>query len=49
MGDLSDLPDLERCFILDGLITFSLVIGNEDAILLELEPSCSIGEVLANI
>ena len=46
MGDLSDLPDLrERCFILDGLITFSLVIGDEDAILLELERSCSIEEV----
>lgn len=47
MGDLSDLPDLrERCFILDGLITFSLVIGDEDAILLESERSCSIEEVL---
>ena len=42
MGDLSDFPDLrERCFILDGLITFSLVIGDEDAILFESEPSCS--------
>ena len=43
MGDWSDMPDLsERCFILDGLITFSLVMEDEGAILLELQPTSSI-------